>query len=158
MDLTPYVEALRRSLGAAAAAGTEETRRTAELLTTALEPSVRLAFMDALSAAADEITAALADVTVDVRLRGFEPEVVVSAPMPPAEEEEEQAASPPDADEGQVRITLRLPETLKARVEDAAAKEGVSVNAWLVRAVSRGLATPSSKTRGQRSVTGYIRG
>lgn len=153
MKLAPYVEALRRGLTAAAAAGTEETRRAADLLASAVEPSLRLALLEALAAAAAEVSDALADTTVEVRLRGQEPEVVVSTTEPEGE-------PPPvsDTDDTLTRITLRLPETLKARVEQAAAAEGVSVNAWLVRAVSRGLQQPTGHFRGRRSFTGYVRG
>jgi predicted HicB family RNase H-like nuclease len=153
MNLSPYVEALRRGLTAAAAAGTEETRRAADLLASAVEPSVRLALLEALSAAAAEVSDALADTTVEVRLRGQEPEVVVTTAEP-------EAAPPPasDTDDTLTRITLRIPETLKARVEQAAAAEGVSVNAWLVQAVTRGLHRPAGQPRGRRSFTGYVRG
>lgn len=153
MDLSPYVEALRRGLSAAAAAGTDETRRAADLLSSAVEPSVRLALLEALAAAAAEVSEALADTTVEVRLRGQEPEVVVTSTEPPA-----QTPPPPDADEAPARITLRLPETVKAQVERAAAAEGLSVNAWLVRAVSRGLGQSTRRSRGTRTFTGYVRG
>jgi len=155
MNLTPYVEALRKGLAAAAAAGTEETRRAANLLSEAVEPSVRLAMFEALAAAAAEVSELLADTTVEVRLRGHDPEVVVSNVQP---EPEAEATPPADADEALTRVTLRLPETVKSRVEQAAAAEGVSVNSWLVRAVSRELAQSTRQPRGRRNFTGYVRG
>lgn len=155
MDLTPYVEALRKGLAAAAAAGTEETRRAANLLSEAVEPSVRLAMFEALAAAAAEVSEALADTTVEVRLRGHDPEVVVSNVQP---EPEPEATPPADADEALTRVTLRLPETVKSRVEQAAAAEGISVNSWLARAVSRELAQSTRQPRGRRTFTGYVRG
>jgi predicted HicB family RNase H-like nuclease len=151
MDLTSYVDGLRRDLLAAAAAGTEEARRLADLLSAALEPAVRLAIVDALSAAAAEVTDALQGTTVEVRMHGREPRIVVSTAPP------EPAASGVDETEGTARITLRLPESLKTRVESAAAGEGVSVNTWLARAVSRALEHPPNPRAGRR-LTGYARG
>jgi hypothetical protein len=145
MDLSPYVDQLRRELTASAELGGDEARALAERLTGPLEASLRLALLSALSSAAEEITSQLAPGSVDVRLRGGDLGFVVTPP-PAAEHEPEPATAPPppssgaDADEGgTARITLRLPEQLKGRIEDAAGREGFSVNTWLVRAVSRGL-------------------
>lgn len=149
MELSSYVETLRDGLLAAAAAGGEESRRSAGLLAIALEPAARLALMDALSAAAAEITAALDDVRVEIHLRGREPDVVVVAERP-------AEPVPAESDEGTARVTLRLPETLKARVERAATEQSVSVNNWLVRAISRGLETPTRRVG--RTLSGYTRG
>ena len=139
MDLTQYVENLRRELAIAADAGGEEARALAERLTAPLEASIRLMLLDALSAAADDITRELAPGSVELRLRGGEPEFVV-APAP-ADEPDTPAPLPvPEGDEGAVaRINLRLPEHLKAAAEQAAARERLSVNAWLVRAVASSL-------------------
>ena len=168
MDLTPYVEQLRRDLLLAAAPGGEEARALAERLTAPLESSVRLALLSALSAAAEELTGQLAPGAVDVRLRGGDIGFVVTPPPAP---EPPPAAAPeaatPDADDGTtIRITLRLPETLKARVEEAAAALGSSVNTWLVRAVADALAgaerPPAAGARRSRwsagqSYTGWVR-
>src|SRR2546421_1749387 len=130
MDLTPYVENLRRELAVAADAGGEDARALAERLTAPLESAIRLMLLDALSAAADEITRELAPGSVELRLRGGEPDFVV---MPaPVDEPDEPArgAQPPEGDEGATaRINLRLPEQLKAGVEHAASRERLSVNA-----------------------------
>ncbi|GAA5039579.1 hypothetical protein HNP84_005326 [Thermocatellispora tengchongensis] len=149
MDLAPYVDHLRRELAIAAGAGSEEARALAERLAATLESATRLALLEALSAAADAITHDLAPGSVEVRLRGRDPEFVVTPPpKAPAYDEEgevRQAERPPapppsDSDEGGTsRITLRVPEYLKPRIEEAAAREGLSVNAWLVRAVSAAL-------------------
>jgi hypothetical protein len=147
MDLTPYVEQLRRELVVSAEVGGDEARALAERLTAPLEASLRLALLSALSTAAEEITSQLAPGAVDVRLRGGDLGFVVTAPPPAADDlgAPPPAAEPPpalgsDAEEGgTARITLRLPEQLKSRVEDAAGRDGISVNAWLVRAVTRGL-------------------
>jgi hypothetical protein len=163
MDLEPYAENLRSSLLVAAEAGGDEARALAERLAGALESATRLALLDALSAAADEITRDLAPGSVELRLRGGEPEFVVTSP--PTEDQFEAAPSapspPPESDEGGTsRITLRLPEHLKPRVEEAAAQAGVSVNAWLVRAVM-GALDPGERGRrvppGGRGYTGWVR-
>src|SRR3954468_5440455 len=116
MDLTPYVENLRRDLAVAAEAGGEEARALAERLTAALESAVRLTLLDALSAAADEITLELAPGSVELRLRGGAPDFVVTPPPP--DDEPAEGVDPtgrlPEIDEGEMtRINLRLPEPLK---------------------------------------------
>lgn len=186
MELTRYVEDLKAQLLATAELGGDDALALAGRLTPHLDGITRLVLLDALSAAADEITTDLAPGSVAVRLRGREPEfdvvrpaddvtspdvipkVPVAAPLaPPAD------GPATDADDGEIaRITLRLPEQLKAHVEQAAAAERLSVNAWLVRAVADAVptrratgATPTSPaptrpttpaTGGQR-LTGWAR-
>jgi hypothetical protein len=137
MDLSPYLEALRHDLAAAAAPGGPEVTRAADLLSSSLEASTRLVLLEALSDATAEITSKLDSVSVEVRLRGREADLVVNETpqMEPA------AAPPPPPTEGGdlARVTLRLPEPLKEQVERVATAEGVSVNTWLVRAVSAAL-------------------
>ncbi|MBX6166628.1 MAG: toxin-antitoxin system HicB family antitoxin [Thermobispora bispora] len=180
MDLMPYVENLRRQLAVAAEAGGPDARALAERLSSALESATRLTLLEALSAAADEITRDLAPGSVDVRLRGGDPAFVVTPPQPeptpggttggaetapPATPETAPPAIPVSGEEGgTARVTLRLPEHLKARVEEAAARQGISVNAWLVRAVAAafepGTASPAERprqTRSGRSYTGWVR-
>ena len=139
-----YVESIRRQLVAAAEPGGEETRAQAERLFASLEAALRLALQDALAAAAEEITCELAPGSVELRIRGRDPEFVVNLPQPDPPEEEEPPPAPgvvsPEGDDGAVaRINLRLPEHLKARVDRAAAAEGLSINTWLVRATSAAL-------------------
>ncbi len=180
MDLSPYVDQLRRELAAAAEVGGEEARALAERLTAPLESSLRLALLSALSAAAEELTGELAPGAVDVRLRGSDLRFVVTPPPPlsdddlghppggPDEQPHPPAPSPPssDAEEGgTARITLRVPEQLKNRIEDAAGGDGFSVNTWLTRAVTRALETrdgppPSDPRRVRKSgqhVSGWVR-
>ena len=138
MDLHPYVEKLRRELALASEAGGEDARALAERLTAPLEASTRLMLLEALSAAADEITRELAPGSVEVRLRAGDPEFVVGgASVAPEGSTEAPPSPPPELDEAATaRINLRLPEALKADVEQAAARERLSVNAWLIRAVA----------------------
>ena len=143
MDLSPFVDSLRRDLLAAAEVAGEESKVAAERLVTALDAATRLALIDALSTAADEITAELAPGSVELRLRGREPQFVVSFPPPLEPPAPPPAPEPPgpDGDDGvQARISLRLPDTLKGRIEDMANTIGVSVNAWLVRALNDAVA------------------
>ncbi|MGW4274734.1 toxin-antitoxin system HicB family antitoxin [Streptomyces seoulensis] len=173
MDLTPYVDTLRRELAVAAEAGGDEARELAERLTAPLESATRLTMLHVLSAAMDEITRELAPGSVDVRLRGLDPDFVVTPPPADRVPVEEAAAVPAEAlgspapaegDEGgTARVNLRLPAHLKARAEEAAAREGLSVNAWLVRAVSaavEGGARPRTAERAKstgHSFTGWVR-
>jgi hypothetical protein len=152
MDLTPYAENLRRELAVAADAGGDEARALAERLAAPLESAVRLMLLDALSAAADEITRDLAPGSVELRLRAGEPAFVVApAPIDEPGEADLGAAPPvvpPEDDDGETaRINLRLPGQLKAGVERAASREGLSVNAWLVRVVAAALARDHSVRR-----------
>ncbi len=146
MELDRYIDTLQRQLSRTADAGGDEARALADRLVPALDSSLRLALLEALSDAAAEITTALAPGSVDVRLRGGAPEFVVMAPpLPDAAPVPVAIAVAPaveaEGDEGTTsRTTLRLPESLKLQVETAAAREGLSVNSWLVRAVSAALA------------------
>ncbi|MCG5220219.1 hypothetical protein [Streptosporangium sp. KLBMP 9127] len=163
MDLSPYVDHLRRELAIAAGAGGEEARALAERLAATLESATRLALLEALSAAADEITQELAPGSVEVRLRGRDPGFVVTPragrPFEEADEieryERPPALPPPtDADEGGTsRISLRVPEHLKPRIEEAAARDGLSVNSWLVRAVAAALDPGDAGRRSARRAT-----
>ncbi|GAA0234020.1 hypothetical protein GCM10010492_36070 [Saccharothrix mutabilis subsp. mutabilis] len=162
MDLTPYVDNLRRELAMAAEAVGDEARALADRLTTQVDSAARLTLLEALSSAAAEITRDLAPGSVDVRLRGRDPEFVVTAPPAEPAAAPRAAAPPPppvDDDGAMTRINLRLPEHLKQRVEDAAAQAGISVNAWLVRAASaaldHGVRQPTTHF-GQR-YTGWVR-
>ncbi|MBB5959239.1 hypothetical protein FHS29_005859 [Saccharothrix tamanrassetensis] len=163
MDLTPFVDNLRRELAMAAEAIGEDAGTLAQRLTTQVESATRLTLLEALSAAASEITRDLAPGSVDVRLRGRDPEfVVLTPPAEPAFQERPDPTPPPppvDDDSAMTRINLRLPEHLKLRVEEAAGKTGISVNAWLVRAASAALdagARQPTPNVGQR-YTGWVR-
>ena len=156
MDLSPYVDAVRADLEAAAAAGTEDAQNTARLLSGALDASLRLALLDALSALAAEVTAA-SDVAVELRMHGREPQLVVAATAPP--DDPAAPASSDDGDDGATaRLTVRMPERLKERAEEQAAREGLSVNAWMVRAVHAALSPlAAAHPRGPRRTTGFAR-
>ncbi|GAA3490916.1 toxin-antitoxin system HicB family antitoxin [Streptomyces cremeus] len=153
MDLTPYVDILRRELAAAVRVGGVEARELAERLTAPLDAAARLTLLHVLSAAANEITRELAPGSVDVRMRGLDPDFVVT--LPPADSGAPVRPAPPQSggpgdDAGTARVNLRLSPRLKARTEEAAVREGLSLNAWLVRAAATALdtRTPSRTTEG----------
>jgi len=139
MDITPYVDSLRRDLLAAAEAAGPDAQAAAERLTFALDPAARLALMEAISQAATEITAEMPAGSVDVRLDGRELAFVVEAPAAPSAQPAAQTTPPPSAEDeeegGIARITLRLPESVKAKAEEFAARSGHSLNTWLVNVV-----------------------
>jgi hypothetical protein len=176
MDLRPYVESIHQQLADAAETGGEDARALAERLAAPLDAAIRLALQDALGAAAEEITRELAPGSVELRIRGRNPEFVVS--LPPVEQPVDESsepvpvggdapdgAGPADADDGGTsRINLRLPDNLKTRVEQAASAEGLSANTWLVRAVGAALdrVQPARRregppTTGGGRFTGWVR-
>lgn len=150
MNLQPYVEDVRHHLLLAAEAGDEETRAVAERLVAPLEAALLLNFQHVLSAAAEEITVELAPGSVELRLRGRDPEFVVTTP-PGESVAEPQATSAvppvaPEDDDGTLwRINVRMPDRLKPPIERAARQEGLSVNAWLVRAAAAALGRPDTE-------------
>jgi hypothetical protein len=132
MDVTPYVETLRRDLLAAADAAGPEAREVADRLSYALDPAARLALMEAASQAAAEITAELPAGTVEVRLHGRDLDFHVDVPATAPAAVEPEAREPEEEEGALARITLRIPESVKARAEEYAARSGASLNTWLV--------------------------
>src|SRR5688500_1020706 len=165
MELGQYVSDLQRQLVDAADNGTEDTRAVAERLAAGLDASVRLVLLEVLSDAAGEITRELAPGSVDVRLRGREVEFVVSKPVAgvaasaPSVAPPQTASAADDADDAATsRTTLRLPDALKLRAEAAASVDGISLNTWLVKAVTAAL-EPGAVTRPSpgKGYTGWVR-
>ena len=165
MQIDTYIQSVRSQLELAAETGEEDARDLARRLIAPLESAIRLSVQDALAAAAEEITLELAPGSVELRLRGREPEFVVS--LPPAEPgdgdvAEDQVVAPPsrrargagsgdgEEDDAPVsRINLRLPDRLKSRIEEAAAGEGLSINAWLVRTAATAVGRQDQVRRGE---------
>ena len=151
MQIDGYIQALREDLARIAAVGDESTARAAGLLAVALDAAVRQRLIEALGEAALELSAQLDDGRIDVRYAGSDPELVfvreeAAEPQPQASADTELTA----------RITLRLPEPLKQRIEDAASRELVSVNTWIVQALVRNASAPARRSSGRR-LTGYGR-
>ena len=150
MHVEGYVRAVQQDLERIAAVGDDSTARAARVLAAALETSLPRRLQEALAEAALELSAQLDRGRVEVRIAGSDPELVYV---------EDADFKPADADDGDLsaRVTLRLPETLKARLDAAAAAGGVSVNSWVVQALGRQLAQrPPGVTR--HRLTGYGRG
>jgi hypothetical protein len=147
VQLDRHIEALEEELAKVAALGDEATAAAGERLAQALRGAAGFRLLDVLSDAALEVSGQLPSGHVEVRLAGQEPSLVYV--------EEPEAATPAPAEEGlSARITLRLPEPLKAAIEAAAAREGVSVNTWLVRALTRSVSSPPRRRAGNR-LTGF---
>jgi hypothetical protein len=146
MEMARFVAGLEADLAAVAAVGDDETAAAAERLIQAIRGSAGLRLLDALGQAALEVSDQLPAGHVEVRLSGQDPTLVYVG------ETQAEPESAPD-DGLTARITLRLPETLKASIEAAAAREGISVNSWLVRALSRSTA-PRVQRSGNR-LRGY---
>jgi predicted DNA binding CopG/RHH family protein len=163
MDMSEYVATLRRELATITRFASEDVARAAEMLTEAMESSVRLTLLDVLSAAAAEITTRLDDAVIEVRLAGSDADFVVTLTADDLGGEPAGPTAAESASDDVTRVTLRLSEQLKTRVEASAAAAGVSVNAWLVRAISQAVDAPASRSgRGRLGVgqrfTGYARG
>lgn len=151
MELGTYITDLQRQLVDAAENGSDDTRAAAERLAAGLDAATRLVLLDVLSAAVGEITRDLAPGSVDLRLRGREVEFVVTQPVAEVDSDDAPTASIDLDDASTSRTTLRLPDALKARVDDAAAADGLSVNTWLVRAVAAAL-QPKQRRSTQRTL------
>jgi hypothetical protein len=151
MQLEGHIQAIQQDLTAAAARGDEASAEAARRLTDALAATLHLRLLDLLGEAALEIGGQLDTARLEVRLAGREPELVVVSDEP----REPVQVTPGEEYTG--RISLRLPESLKSSVEAAAAQEGISTNAWLVRTISRVLDTRSVR-RGRNRLQGYAQG
>ena len=151
MELGRYVSDLQRQLVAVAENSAEDTLAVAERLVGGLDAAARLVLLDALSAACGEITRDLAPGSVDLRLRGREIEFVVTQPTIESDADEQPTAAVDLDDTSTSRTTLRLPDALKARVDEAASADGMSVNTWLVRAIAAAL-QPKQRRSAQRTL------
>jgi HicB family len=152
MQLDHHIQAIREDLASTARLGDEATAEAAQRLSDALGATLHLRLFDLLGEAAAEIGGQLGTGRVEVRLAGRDPELVVVM------EDAADAVTVALGEELSGRITLRLPETLKAKVEAAAAQEGVSTNAWLVRSIARMLESGGAARRSRNRLQGYAQG
>ncbi len=148
MNLTIILESLQDDLQGAAELGDERAAQIARRLSETLGSSLRLKLFDVLAQAAVELSAKLPSGHIEVRLAGQEPELVFV-------DEPGGEAPVGGGEDFSARISLRLPESLKTAVEGAAAREGVSTNAWLVRAIARATESRPQRQSGGRRLTGY---
>jgi hypothetical protein len=149
MQLSPHVEALLSDVAEIAAVGDDATAEAARRLSVAMRSAAGLRFLDALTEATLELSAQLSSGHIEVRLAGQDPSLVYVEESTDVESAPEEGLT--------ARITLRLPEGLKAGIEASAAREGLSVNAWIVRALSRSTGATSRRGPGSR-LTGFSRG
>jgi hypothetical protein len=149
MQIDGHIQALREDLGRVASLGDEAAAHAAELLSVALESSLARHVQDVLAEAALELNAQLDAAHVEVRIAGRDPELVLVRDDGSVAEPVDEAFS--------ARITLRLPESLKQRIEAAASREGASVNTWLVQALQRAAEPRRSSTSSRNRLTGYGR-
>jgi hypothetical protein len=149
VQIDGYIQALREDLARVAAVGDESTQRAAELLALALDAALGRRLLEALGEAALELTNQLDGGRVEVRFAGSDPEFVYVR-------DEAVEAEPAVDDALTARITLRLPDALKQRVEEAAARDGLSVNTWIVQALGRIAAGATRRSSGRR-LSGYGR-
>jgi hypothetical protein len=154
MQLDSHIQAIRDDVASTARIGDEATAEAAQKLSDALAATLHLRLLDLLGEAALEIAGQLGTARVEVRLAGREPQLVVVSEEPQDDDEAPVATG----EELSGRITLRLPETLKARVEEAAAREGISTNAWLIRSIARILDSRHRARRGRNRLQGYAQG
>jgi hypothetical protein len=147
MQIDGFIQALREDLHRVASLGDETTARAAELLSVAIESSLARRLQDALAEAALELNSQLEAAHVEVRIVGRDPELVLVR---------EDGTVPEAVDEAfSARITLRLPESLKQRIESAASREGASVNTWLVQALQRAVEPRRGSGGSRNRLTGY---
>ncbi|GAA1488676.1 hypothetical protein [Brachybacterium sacelli] len=145
MELRPLTRSVQEQLAASAAIGDEATQRAAQLLSVSLEPALRIALQDAVSQVAAEVSAGIAPGRVELALRGGEVDVQVVPPAAPTSTAPSAPPAPPvppqsegedpAADASAARVTFRPPQQLKARLEQAAVEQSLSLNAYLVRAL-----------------------
>lgn len=151
MQLEAHIQAIQQDLAATAGLGDDATAEAARRLSEALASTLHLRLLDLLGEAAAEISSHLSTARVEVRLAGRDPELVVV-------EEAQESVPVAAAEEFTGRITLRLPETMKAAVEAMAAQEGISANAWLVKTIARALEVRSTRRPGRNRLQGYAQG
>lgn len=148
MQLSRFIESLQEDLNAAAGLGDERIAEAAGRLSLALRGSVGMRLLDTLAEVAVEISGQLPSGHIEVRLAGQDPQLVF------VEEQSAGGAAAVD-EELDARISLRLSEALKASIEAAATHEGISVNAWIVRELSRTVHRPTRPGRVGNRLSGF---
>jgi hypothetical protein len=152
MQLEVHIQAIQQDLATQAGLGDEATAEAARRMSEALASTLHLRLLDLLGEAAAEIGSQLSSGRVEVRLAGRDPELVVVIDEVP------DAVQLGAGEELKGRITLRLPEKLKAVVETAAEQEGISTNAWLVRTIAHAVESRSSRRGRHHRLQGYAQG
>ena len=150
MKMSLVVDGLRADVAAVGELGDDTVAEVAERIAGVLTRSVPAWVLDLLSEAAAELSSELPEGRVEIRVTGDDVDLafVADEPTPGSEDDGELSA----------RITLRLTEGLKSRVEQGAAEEGVSANTFIVRTLERGAAQRARNvgaSRGGTRLRGY---
>jgi hypothetical protein len=147
MQLSEVIDGLQEDLSKLAGLGGDAVGEAASRLAEALSGPATMRLLDLLGEAAAELSDQLSTGRVELRVSGRDVELVYV----------EEAGALLEADLGDdqsARISLRLPEQLKANIETAAAREGVSTNTWIVRVLGRSTSTGRSGQPRKR-LTGF---
>lgn len=166
MNLDPYLSAVLTDLDRATSLADEQTRQVAAKVASVVEPALRLAMVHALSDAAAGITSELTDTAVVVTMEGRDPVLSVHRtravpPVPPTPPTPSPPEPQPEAEDGETaRVTVRLPQSLKAQLDRLAVEDDLSLNTWVVRALRRAVTTDAAgpdplPTQSARRVTGW---
>ncbi len=109
--------------------GGPELESAVSRLIPTLAPVLRTRLLEALAEVAGELKEQLPGAHLEARVQGDDIELVY------IEDGSVIRENPSDLN---ARITLRLPEDLKSRIESAATKEGISLISWLLKTSDRG--------------------
>jgi hypothetical protein len=136
MEMSNVVRAIQADVAAIAALGDPAVAHAGERIAAALEGTLRARVLELLSEAATEVSAQVPG-RVDLRVDGPDATLVFAPEAAPLADAADEANT--------ARLTLRLPEDLKRRAEEAAQRLGISLNTWLVRAAAAAAEAPSSQ-------------
>ena len=143
------VDGVRADVASVGELGDEMVAEVAERIADLLGRSLPTRILELLSDVAAEVSAELPDGHVEVRVAGDDVGLAYV-------EDTRVAGGESEAGDLSARITLRLSEGLKTRVEEGAGREGVSVNTFIVRTLERGSSTNRYRTsRGGNRLRGY---
>lgn len=151
MDIERHVQTIQADLAAAASLGDPSVAAAGERLAGAVASTLQLRLLDVLTDATLGLNEQLTSGHVEVRLAGRDPELVLVEDAAP----EGDPGAPAPGDDLSARITLRLPEVLKGQVDAAAASEGISANAWIVRALARAVEPRPGRVRAGKRLQGF---
>ena len=140
MKMSLVVDGLRSDVISVGELGDDTVAEVADRIAELLGRSVPSRILDLLSEVAAEVSAELPDGRVEIRVAGDDVDLayVEDVHARPAGARSEGDGDRERDRDMSARITLRLSESLKVRVEEGAAREGISVNAFIVRTLERG--------------------
>jgi len=158
MKMSLVVDGLRGDVISVGELGDETVADVAERIGEVLSRSIPSRILDLLSEVAAEVSAELPDGRVEIRVAGDDVDLAyVESPSAGGTGPEGADDGGPERDRDMsARITLRLSESLKARVEEGAAREGISVNTFIVRTLEHAASGEHRrKSHGGNRLRGY---